>query len=151
MAPANTSREDPLVGFNFGLELSGAIAGYFTEVTGVGSEHEIIEHKVVDASGRETVLKIPGRLKWTDISLKRGVTSDMQIWDWRKSVEEGKMDDARKNGSIIMFDRTYAKVAQWDFVNAWPSKVSGPTLKADSNEFGIEEVTIVHEGLTRVN
>jgi phage tail-like protein len=148
---AANGREDPLVGFNFALELSGAIAGYFTEVSGVGSEHEIIEHKVVDKKGQETVFKIPGRLKWTDISLKRGVTSDMQIWNWRKSVEEGKMKDARKNGSIIMFDRTYQKVAQWDFVNAWPSKVSGPTLKADSNDFGVEELTIVHEGMKRVS
>ena len=33
--------EDPLLGFNFLLELEGAIAGYFTEVSGIGSEHEI--------------------------------------------------------------------------------------------------------------
>jgi phage tail-like protein len=39
--------------------------------------------------------------------------------------------------------------ARWDFVNAWPSKVSGPDIKADGNEFGIEEMTIVHEGMRR--
>ena len=58
---ATGSREDPLLGFNFALELQGAVAGYFTEIGGVGSEHEIIEHKVVDTSGHETVQKIPGR------------------------------------------------------------------------------------------
>jgi phage tail-like protein len=147
---AANGREDPLVGFNFGLEIEGTVTGYFTEVAGIGSEHEIIEHKVVDDAGRELVMKIPGRLKWGDITLKRGITSDMQIWDWRKKVEEGDVKGARKNGSIFMLDRAYKEVARWDFVSAWPSKVTGPSLKADSNEFGVEELTLVHEGLKRV-
>lgn len=142
-------REDPLLGFNFGLEFQGAIAGYFTEISGVGSEHEIIEHKVVDSKGHELIEKIPGRLKWGDITLKRGITSSLDLWEWRSLVEQGDMDGARKNGSIVMYDRTYAEVARWNFINGWPSKVSGPTLKADSNEFGIEECVIVHEGITR--
>jgi len=143
-------REDPLLGFNFALEVGGAVKGYFTEITGVGSENEIVEHKVVDDQGRESVHKIPGRLKWTDINLKRGITSSMDIWDWRAEVEAGKMEKARKNGSIVMLDRQYKPVARWNFENAWPSKVSGPTLKADSNEYGVEELVLVHEKLTRV-
>ena len=146
-----TGREDPLLGFNFGLEFQGAVTGYFTEISGVGSEHEIIEHKVVDAHGHEIIQKIPGRLKWGDITLKRGITSSMDVWDWRRQVEQGEMDGARRNGSIVMLDRTYNEVARWNFINGWPSKVSGPTLKADSNEFGIEELVIVHEGITREN
>ena len=141
--------EDPLLGFNFLLELEGAIAGYFTECGGIGSENEVVEHKVVDKQGHEVVRKIPGRLKWQDISLKRGITSDMQIWEWRDSVVQGDMPGARKNCTITMLDRNYSPVAVWHFMNAWPSKVSGPSLKADSNEFGIEEVTIVHEGVHR--
>jgi phage tail-like protein len=141
--------EDPLIGFNFALQLEGAIAGYFTECSGIGSENDIIEHKVVDDQGHEIVRKIPGRLKWQDVTLKRGITSDLEIWKWREQVVTGKIADARKNISIIMMDRTYTPVAQWNFTNAWPSKVSGPSLKSDSNEFGIEEVTIVHEGMYR--
>jgi phage tail-like protein len=49
-----------------------------------------------------------------------------------------------------MMNRTGKPVAQWDFNNAWPSKVSGPELKSDSNDFGVEEVVIVHEGMKRV-
>ena len=64
-------------------------------------------------------------------------------------VENGKVKDARQNFSVIMIDRDAQDVARWDFTNAWPSKVSGPSVKSDSNEFGIEEVTIVHEGLMR--
>jgi len=40
-------------------------------------------------------------------------------------------------------------VARWNFENAWPLKVSGPTPKSDSNEYGIEEIVIAHEGIYR--
>jgi len=141
--------EDPLIGFNFQLMIEGTVAGYFTECSGIGSEHEIIEHKVVNDSGQEIVRKIPGRLKWQDITLKRGITSDLQIWTWRETVLQGKMSDSRKPITITMMSRDYQPVAIWHFTNAWPSKVSGPSLKSDSNEFGVEELTIVHEGMYR--
>ena len=62
---------------------------------------------------------------------------------------KGTVKDARKNCSITMLSREYKPVAVWHFTNAWPSKVTGPSLKADSNEIGVEEVTIVHEGMYR--
>lgn len=145
----DTSREDVLVGFHFGLDIQGVIKGYFTEVSGIGSENEVAEQKVVNEKGVQVVLKIPGRLKWSDITLKRGLTSNTDIWKWRQMVEEGKVKEARKNGSIIMFDQSLKPVAQWDFKGAWPSKVSGPTPKSDSNELQVEELTIVHEYIKR--
>jgi phage tail-like protein len=141
---------DPLLSFHFALEFEKKLAGYFSEVSGIGSESEVVEHKVVDPSGHPIVQKIPGRIKWGDIVLKRGITKTMDIWEWRDKVVTGKVSDARLNGSIIMMDQTYSPIARWDFTNGWPSKVNGPTLKSDSNEFGIEEMTIVHEGIVRV-
>jgi phage tail-like protein len=153
-APVLSSRsdsltEDPLASFNFVLELEGALAGYFTEVSGIGSENEIIEHKVVDPNGKELVQKFPGRLKFEDVSLKRGITSDMKIWEWRQLVVEGSLSDARKNCTITMLDRAYQPVAIWHFLNAWPSKVTGPSLNAEGNDVGVEEITITHEGMYR--
>lgn len=144
-----TTEQDPLVSFNFGLEIQGKVTGFFTEVSGLGSETEIVEHKVVE-NGIEMVKKIPGRLKWDNITLKRGITSAMDIWDWRKEVEDGNVDGARVNGSIVMYDQTGGEVARWNFERAWPSKVSGPSPKSDSNEIGVEELTIVHEYIERV-
>jgi len=140
-----------LVGFNFRLEVEKVPAGFFTEVSGLGSENDVVEQKTLDPAGHEVVIKVPGRLKWGDIVLKRGITNDMKIWLWRQEVIDGKLEKARANCSIIMQDRTYADVARWDFQNAWPSKVSGPTLKSDSSEFGIEELTLVHEGIARTS
>ncbi len=144
-----TDRKDPLVGFHYAIEVEGQVSGYFTECSGIGSEHEVIEHKVVDSKGRENIMKIPGRLKWENITLKRGITDNMDIWDWRDMVVNGQVDGARRNGSIVMFDQSLSEVARWNFENAWPLKVSGPTVKSDSNEFAVEELVITHEGLYR--
>lgn len=143
-------REDPLVSFHFMIDVQGEITGYFSEVSGLGSESEIIEQKVVNEKGIEIVKKIPGRLKWGDITLKRGITSNMDMWTWRQKVEEGKVNEARKNGSIVMFDQELAEKARWNFVNGWPTKISGPAPKADGNEIGVEELTIAHELIKRV-
>ena len=143
-------REDPLVGFHFGIEIQGVVNGFFTECSGLGSEHETIEHKVVTESGQEIVMKLPGRLKWENVTLKRGITSNMDVWNWRKQVEDGNVEAARHNGSVVMYDQHLNVIARWNFENAWPVKVSGPTPKSDSNEISIEELTIAHEYITRV-
>jgi len=145
----DTNTEDPLLGFNFMLQLEGAVAGYFSECSGIGSENEVVDQKSVDLGGHELNRKLPGRLKFTDVTLKRGITSDLKIWEWRDQIVQGKVVDARKNCSITMFNREYVAVAVWNFVNAWPSKVTGPSLKSDGNDIGVEEVTIVHEGMYR--
>jgi phage tail-like protein len=147
---ADAGHEDPLVGFHFKLDIQGKVTGFFTEVSGLGSEHEIAEHKVVNESGIQVVMKIPGRLKWENMVLKRGITSNMDIWTWRKMVEDGNVADARSDGTITMFDQSLAPIAEWNFQRAWPVKVTGPSLKSDGNEVGVEELTIAHEYIERV-
>jgi len=149
MAYSNQRETDPLIAYQFGIEVGGMVTGYFQEISGINSESDVIEHKV-SYEGKDFVQKLPGRVKWGDVTLKRGITDNLQVWEWRQLVEEGKMNDARKNCSILLFDRSMEVAARWDFANAWPSKVSGPDIKADGNEYGIEEMTIVHEGMKRV-
>ena len=150
-AVVDTAREDPLVGFHFAVDIQGNVTGYFTECSGLGSETETIEHKVINEAGVEVVMKIPGRLKWENIVLKRGITSNMDIWTWRKKVENGDVAGARCDGSIVMYDQSLAEVARWNFQNAWPVKVTGPSVKSDGNEVGVEELTIAHEYIERVS
>ena len=142
--------EDPLVSFHFAVDIQGVVTGFFTECSGLGSETEIVEHKVVK-DGIEVVMKIPGRLKWENIVLKRGITSNLDIWTRRKQVETGDVAGARRDGSIVMFDQTLSEVARWNFIRGWPSKVTGPSVKSDSNEIGVEELTITHEYIERIS
>jgi phage tail-like protein len=141
--------KDPLVSFHYAIEIQGEVTGFFSECSGLGSEHEVIEQKLVDAKGHEFIKRVPGRLKWENITLKRGITDKADFWKWRQMVEEGKVKDARRNGSIVMMDQELQEVARWDFLNAWPTKVSGPALKSDGNEVGVEELVIAHERLWR--
>lgn len=142
---------DPLVSFNFAIDVPGKLSGHFMECSGLGSESEVIDHKIMASGAKEPIIrKVPGRLKWGDITLKRGITANMDMWDWRKLVEQGTVDQARLDGSIIMYDQNHTEVARWNFSKGWPSKISGPSVKSDSNEIGIEEIVIVHEGIRRV-
>ncbi len=143
-------RTDPLVSVSFFIDVGGKVTGMFRECSGLGSESEVIEHKAAIKDGHIVVYKVPGILKWQNVVLKRGVTNDMEIWDWRKTVEDGKVNEARKDGSITMYDQSHREVARWNFLSAWPVKVSGPSLNAATNEIAIEELTIAHEGMQRV-
>ncbi len=140
---------DPLVSFQYKIDVGGVITGYFTECSGLGSETELVQHKVQEGNV-DIIQMLPGRLKWDHIKLKRGITNQLDFWDWRQMVEKGDLAGARMNGSVFMLDQEGVEIAQWDFENGWPMKVSGPDLKADSNAFGVEEITIVHEGIKRV-
>ena len=67
----------------------------------------------------------------------------------RKSVEEGKVTDARANGSITMYDTAGSVMARWNLTNCWPSKLTGPVGKADGNEVAVQELVLTHEGYER--
>ncbi|MEZ4868514.1 MAG: phage tail protein [Caldilineaceae bacterium] len=143
--------QDPIKSYLFKLEIEGdQLMGLFTECSGIGSETEVIEHKVVQ-NGKPVIMKVPGRLKWENITLKKGITDDMKVWNWRHQIEIGQVEGNRFNGSIIMTDHDLTPVARWDFERGWPTKVSGPSPKADSNEIGIEEIVLAHEGILRVS
>jgi len=150
MATEDALSGDPMIGAHFEVSV-GAVTGYFTEVSGLGSDSEVVEHKIIAKGAKESIIrKIPGRLKWGDIVLKRGITKNLDFYNWRKQVEQGKVDAARLDGTIIMYDQQLNPVAEWSFFKGWPSKISGPSLQSDGNAVGIEELTIVHEGIKRV-
>jgi phage tail-like protein len=137
---------DPLIGFMFALDING-MTGYFTEISGIISESAVATHKVTNPEGREVVLQVPGRSDGAEFTVKRGLTKNSEFWDWRELVVQGRVADARVDGTIIMFNREYEEVRRWSFINGWPSKITGPQIASDSNDFTVEEMTIVHEGM----
>jgi phage tail-like protein len=142
--------KDSLISSFFSLEITGKLVGAFREVTNLGSENSVVEDKARGADGKYIIKKIPGTLKWNDITLKQGLTDNMDMWKWRKLVEEGNVEKARANGSITMYDTAGKPIAKWDLVNCWPSKLTGPAGKADGNEVAVQELVLTHEGYSRV-
>jgi phage tail-like protein len=143
-------RKDPLTSYHFYLEIDGITEATFRECSGIDSESSIIEYKEANKNGITVIKKVPGDLKWSNITLKRGITDQMNLWKWRQEIEEGKVDSARKNGSIVLYDQKNTEIARYNFANGWPSKLTGPTLNATGNEIAVEEITICHEGLKRI-
>ena len=136
-------RNDPLASFNFIITVDGMRAG-FSEVGGLATETDIIEYR--EGSEDITVRKIPGKRKYTNISLKRGYTSDgKDLFAWRKTVMDGKAQ--RKGGTITLLDEARQAALTWEFFEGWPSKWAGPALNAKNNEIAIEEMEICVEGL----
>ncbi|HXJ65909.1 MAG TPA: phage tail protein [Actinomycetota bacterium] len=140
---------DLLTTFSFHVELDGIDIGAFKEASGVDSETEIVEYKETTKDGKMIIRKLPGAMKWSDITLKKRIDSKKDLWDWRKEVEQGDIDNARRNGSIVLYDSTAKEVARWNFMNGWPSKWKGADLNAGENAVAVEEITITHEGLER--
>ena len=140
---------DLLTTFSFHVELDGIDIGAFKEASGVDSETEIVEYKETTKDGKMIIRKLPGAMKWSDITLKKRIDDKKDLWDWRKEVEQGDIDSARRNGSIVLYDSTAKEVARWNFMNGWPSKWKGADLNAGENAVAVEEITITHEGLER--
>jgi phage tail-like protein len=74
----------------------------------------------------------------------------MALFEWRKLVEDGKVDDARTTIAVVLYDEEGSPSARWEFRNAWPSNYDAPDLDGTANEVAIESVEIVHEGMQRV-
>jgi phage tail-like protein len=139
--------EDAIAGYTFKIEIDGQVIAQFKEVGGLSSEVSVIEHRENNLTGISILKKLPGLTKYGDITLKRGKTDNKTIWEWHKLVTEGKIDEARKNGSIVLYDYSNGEIARYNFVNAWPSKASIGSLQAGGNDVLMEEVTLVHEGV----
>lgn len=138
-----------LTTFSFHVELDQIDIGAFKEASGVDSETEIIEYKEVLKDGKMLIKKLPGAMKWTDITLKKAIDSKRDLWEWRRQVETGDIANARRNGSIVLYDSMHNEVARWNFFDGWPSKWKGADLNAGENQVAVEEITITHEGLER--
>ena len=141
---------DALAGYHFSIEIDGVTIAQFQEVSGIASEIDVIELKQNTKDGKYVIHKLPGNRKPPTITLKKGKDSSKDLWDWHEKIYQGKVGDARKNGSIVLYDYQHGEVGRYNFTNAWPSKVSTSSLKAGGNEVLMEEVTLVCEELTRV-
>jgi phage tail-like protein len=143
---ATGKRDDPFRGFNFKVEIDGVARNGFREISGLDMSTDVVEYR----NGNDTIgtaSKLPGLHKYSNITLKDGITMDDSLWVWRKTVIDKKTE--RKNGSIILCDEAGEEKIRWNFREGWPTKYTCPTLNATGNEVAVETLEIAHEGLTK--
>ncbi len=110
-------------------------------------------------------IKVPGLVKYDPITLSRGVTSNRDLYDWYRLVNEeiallnvaGELtkdvkfapvqsDNFRKDIIIEVLDRTGKPIKAWYLFNAWPTVYApGNDLSASSDEKLIENLTLTYE------
>ena len=140
------SRKDPFRSYNFLVEIDGIARASFQECSGLDSSQDPIEYRE-GGEGSLSTRKLPGLVKYSNITLKNGITDDQSLWDWRKKVADGKIE--RKNGSIVLMDDERTEVMRWNFRDGWPTKWTGPTFNASGSEIAVETLEIAHEGLEK--
>ena len=140
------ARVDPYRNFRFLLEIDGITQGGFSECSGFGSNIEVIEYR--EGGGAATVRKLPGKVSYPDITLKWGVTSSRELYDWHLAAVNGQI--LRKNGSIILQDDRGQESVRWNFFAAWPSKYDGPDFSAKGNDVAVDTLTVSCERVERV-
>lgn len=121
----------------------------FQEVSGLDVESQPIEYRAGN-SKVFAVVKMPGLLKYGNITMKKGVfKSDNKLFDWFKDVKMNIIK--RKALTISLLDEEANPTMVWKIQNAFPTKITGTDLKAEGNEVAVETIEIAHEGLTIEN
>ncbi|NVD97966.1 phage tail protein [Massilia sp. BJB1822] len=155
-------RRDPLLGFNFQVSLMEAgrgkagalttvtlssvglvrVAG-FSECSGLEGTLEAHEYQAGGVNGG--ALRFPTRIKWSNLVLKRGLGSDMMLWDWFHGFVTGK--GTRRDGIVVLQDAQHQPHTVWGFRAGLPVKYSGPAMNAMQSSVAIESIEIAHQGL----
>jgi len=136
-------RKDPFINFNFTIQIDGINRAAFHECSGFNSTIDVIEHR----EGGKPATKLPGQVKYGNVTLKRGITDDNQLYTWHERAAAGKVE--RRNGSIVLRDRLGNQTARWNFYDAWPTKWEGPALSSEGTDVAIETLELVVERLER--
>lgn len=138
-------RVDPYRGFNFRVEIDGIQEAGFRECSGLDATTDPVDYR--EGTDANHVRKLTGLNKFSPITLKRGITDSKTLWEWRQTVISGKTN--RKNVSIVLFNEAQEEKLRWNLREAWPSKWTGPSFNATSNDVAIETLEIVHEEMVK--
>lgn len=138
-----TTRKDSFRKFRFRLEIDGIQKAAFSEVTGIKSAVEPIDYKV---GNEQNSRKLPGQ-KFSNITLKQGVTDSSELHDWHKEIMQGVT--RRKSVSITAVNEDGKNGARWEIRDAWPTKYHGADLNAKGNDVVIETLELANKGIVR--
>jgi phage tail-like protein len=133
----------------FLFEVQDVEIGRFKEISGL---EVMVETEEVEEGGQNGfVHKLPGRMTWPNIVLKRGVTQDDSLIEWfsKSSGEQfsaGSNQLERKTAAITLLGAGGKRLRTWEFDGAFPIRWSGPNFDAGSTDMAVEELEITHHG-----
>jgi phage tail-like protein len=143
-------RDRPYVQFNFLVDLGNGVtegpqAG-FQEVSNIGMEVTVAEYRTGNMR-ENSVQKITGMNKATDVTMKRGVIGVLDLYQWLDQIRNG--DQAAYRTVVVQLqNEDHTQVVQsWKLLRARIIKhVSGP-MNAKGTDVAMEELTLAYERL----
>ena len=139
-------RTDPYLAFNYLVEIECVVVGGFSEVSGLQVETEIKEYR--EGGLNEYMHRLAGPTRYpSNLILKRGLTDADTLIAWYQEVAPGKIN--RCNGSIVLLDMAGQERWRWNFLQAYPVKWTGPSLRAGTSEVAVETLELAHNGINK--
>jgi phage tail-like protein len=143
-------RDRPYVQFNFLVDLGtgnteGPEAG-FQEVSGIGMEVTVAEYRTGN-SRENSVMKVTGLNKSTDVTLKRGVIGSLNLYKWLNDIRNGDQN-AMRTVTIQLQNEDHTQVVQtWKLLRARIIKHSSGPMNAKGTDVAMEELVLAYERL----
>ena len=135
-------RDNPYGNYNFTVDIGAGDDIGFSEVGLPSGEIEVIDYR--EGNEVSSARKLPGRVDYPNVVLRRGLAGSLELFDWWKAVRDGTPD--RRNVTITLLDEQRAPVQRWRLRNAWPAKLEYAALNALGNEIVLETLELAHEG-----
>jgi phage tail-like protein len=136
----------PPVGFHFRVEVLDLAPNdhdvRFKEVTGL--EVELETEEVSEGGQNRFVQKFPTRTKYTDLVLKRGLTTNSELLDWVRSCLED-LEITPKNVDVMLLNEEGEPLLTWHLYNAYPTKWSVSDFDATANAAVIESLQLTYQ------
>ena len=144
---ATAARNDPYRNFRFKVEIDGIKIASFAEATIPDTTTDSVDYR--EGMDLPHQRKLSGLTKYGNITLKKGLTDSMDLYNWRKLVEDSGAIKARKSISLTLIDEEGNDKSRWDIIEAWPTKYTPSGFDAKGNAVVIESFELVHEGIKR--
>ena len=142
-------RERPYVQFNFLVDIGegteGPQAG-FQELSGIGMEVTVSEYRNGN-SKENSVMKITGMNKSTDVTMKRGVIGSLNLYRWLDDIRNGNQN-AFKTVTISLQNEDHTDVVQtWKLLRARIIKHTSGPFNAKGTDVAMEELVLAYARL----
>ena len=138
------TRQDPLHGFRFRLEINGIENGGFTRVKGLAREVKYESYR--EGGVIEYEHKLMTQVIYPVLVLERGLALD-DLWKWAQATADGQVE--RKDLTIRLQNEAGENRWAWQIERALPVKWSVSDLDAQSSQVVMESLEFAHHGLRK--
>jgi phage tail-like protein len=148
--PADETVNYPFTAFSFSVEISKTddaallCSAAFAECDGLEMTMDVKTIREGGANGRQH--RLTGPMNFAQLTLKRGMTANFDLWDWVNGLVEDP--SIRANAEVVMLAPDGAERARFLLDRCVPVKLKAPVLNAKDGMVAIEELQLAYESLS---